>query len=93
MAIKSAAVAAITAGRMEEENAIRDNVLLTVASDDRGPVWRLFWQPDPGRQSCLDSGFGRFCESIRASSTTHGGGADTAISVVRPNAEVLAVDD
>lgn len=29
-------------GRNEEENAIRDAVLLTVADDDPGPVGRLF---------------------------------------------------
>ncbi|WP_429932784.1 DUF1403 family protein [Agrobacterium vitis] len=42
LALKSAAVAAKMLGRSEEEGAIRDAVLLTVASDDPGPAGKLF---------------------------------------------------
>ncbi len=42
LALKSAAVAARMAGRSEEESAIRDAVLLTVAGDDPGPAGKLF---------------------------------------------------
>ncbi|MBY2935678.1 DUF1403 family protein [Rhizobium leguminosarum] len=42
LALKSAAVAAKTLGRNEEENALRDAVLLTVAGDDPGPAGKLF---------------------------------------------------
>jgi hypothetical protein len=42
LALKSAAVAARIVGRAEEENAIRDAVLLTVAGDDPGPAGKLF---------------------------------------------------
>jgi hypothetical protein len=42
LALKSAAVAARMVGRAEEENAIRDAVLLTVAGDDPGPAGKLF---------------------------------------------------
>ncbi|NTA59848.1 DUF1403 family protein [Agrobacterium tumefaciens] len=42
LALKSAAIAARIVGRAEEENAIRDAVLLTVAGDDPGPAGKLF---------------------------------------------------
>nr|WP_295979783.1 DUF1403 family protein [uncultured Agrobacterium sp.] len=42
LALKSAAVAAKIVGRAEEENALRDAVLLTVAGDDPGPAGKLF---------------------------------------------------
>jgi hypothetical protein len=42
LALKSAAVAAKMLGRSEEEGAIRDAVLLTVAGDDPGPAGKLF---------------------------------------------------
>ncbi|WP_312809069.1 DUF1403 family protein [Agrobacterium cavarae] len=42
LALKSAAVAARMVGRTEEENAIRDAVLLTAAGDDPGPAGKLF---------------------------------------------------
>lgn len=42
LALKSAAVAARMLGRNEEENAIRDAVLLTAAGDDPGPAGKLF---------------------------------------------------
>ncbi|CAD0217230.1 hypothetical protein AGTUEHA105_LOCUS5159 [Agrobacterium tumefaciens] len=41
-ALKSAAVAAKMLGRSEEEDALRDAVLLTSAGDDPGPAGRLF---------------------------------------------------
>nr|OAP88065.1 hypothetical protein A4U53_35810 [Rhizobium leguminosarum] len=42
LALKSAAVAARMLGRSEEENAIRDAVLLSAAGDDPGPAGKLF---------------------------------------------------
>jgi hypothetical protein len=42
LALKSAAVAARMLGRNEEESALRDAVLLTVAGDDPGPAGKLF---------------------------------------------------
>jgi hypothetical protein len=42
LALKSAAVAAQMLSRSEEEGAIRDAVLLTVAGDDPGPAGKLF---------------------------------------------------
>jgi hypothetical protein len=42
LALKSAGVAAKMVGRAEEETAIRDAVLLTVAGDDPGPAGKLF---------------------------------------------------
>ncbi|TAU37387.1 DUF1403 family protein (plasmid) [Rhizobium leguminosarum] len=42
LALRSAAVAAKMLGRGEEENALRDAVLLTVAGDDPGPAGKLF---------------------------------------------------
>jgi hypothetical protein len=42
LAPKSAAVAAKMLGRNEEETALRDAVLLTVAGDDPGPAGKLF---------------------------------------------------
>lgn len=42
LALKSAAVAARTLGRSEEEGTIRDAVLLTAAGDDPGPAGKLF---------------------------------------------------
>lgn len=42
LALKSAAVAARMVGRGEEENAIRDAVLLTAAGDDPGPAGKPF---------------------------------------------------
>lgn len=43
LALKSAAVAARMLGRGEDEDAIRDAVLLTAAGDDPGPAGKLFW--------------------------------------------------
>jgi hypothetical protein len=42
LALKSAAVAARMLGRGEEENTLRDAVLLTSAGDDPGPAGKLF---------------------------------------------------
>lgn len=42
LALRSAAVAAKMFGRNEEENALRDAVLLTVAGGDPGPAGKLF---------------------------------------------------
>lgn len=42
LALKSAAIAARTLGRSEDESAIRDAVLLTAAGDDPGPAGKLF---------------------------------------------------
>lgn len=42
LALKSATVAAKMLGRNEEESALRDAVLLTVAGDDPGPAGKLF---------------------------------------------------
>ena len=42
LALKSAAVAAKMLGRNEEENNLRDAVLLTAAGDDPGPAGKLF---------------------------------------------------
>ncbi|ULJ82694.1 DUF1403 family protein (plasmid) [Rhizobium sp. C104] len=42
LALKSAAVAARMLGRNEEENSIRDAVLLTASGDDPGPAGKLF---------------------------------------------------
>jgi hypothetical protein len=42
LTLKSAAVAARMVGRTEEENAIRDAVLLTAPGDDPGPAGKLF---------------------------------------------------
>jgi hypothetical protein len=42
LALKSATVAAKMVGRGEEQDAIRDAVLLTVAGDDPGPAGKLF---------------------------------------------------
>ncbi|TBC25611.1 DUF1403 family protein (plasmid) [Rhizobium ruizarguesonis] len=42
LALRSAAVAARMLGRNEEENVIRDAVLLTAAGDDPGPAGRVF---------------------------------------------------
>jgi hypothetical protein len=42
LALKSAAVTARMLGRNEEENALRDAVLLTVSGDDPGPAGKLF---------------------------------------------------
>jgi hypothetical protein len=42
LALKSAAVAARMVGRSEEEDAIRDAVLLTAVGDDPGPAGKLF---------------------------------------------------
>lgn len=41
-ALKSAAVAAKMLGRNEDEHAVRDAILLTVAGDDPGPAGKLF---------------------------------------------------
>jgi hypothetical protein len=42
LALRSAAVTAKMLGRSEEENALRDAVLLTVAGDNSGPAGKLF---------------------------------------------------
>lgn len=42
LALRSAAVAARMVGRNEDENSIRDAVLLTAAGDDPGPAGKLF---------------------------------------------------
>ncbi|WP_283201849.1 DUF1403 family protein [Rhizobium sp. BT03] len=42
LALKSAAVAARMLGRSEDENAIRDAILLTATGDDPGPAGKLF---------------------------------------------------
>ncbi|MVA37318.1 DUF1403 family protein, partial [Agrobacterium vitis] len=43
LALKSAAIAAKMLGRNEEEDALRDGVLLTFAGDDPGPAGSCFW--------------------------------------------------
>ncbi|NKM57819.1 DUF1403 family protein [Rhizobium anhuiense] len=43
LALRSAAVAARMVGRVEEETAIRDAVLLTASGDDPGPAGKLFF--------------------------------------------------
>ncbi|MGF9566972.1 DUF1403 family protein [Neorhizobium sp. BT27B] len=115
LALKSAAVAAKMLGRGEEEGAIRDAVLLTVAGDDPGPAGKLFlatrmltrrsgqvttslvkeiadlfglrWDEDLASiPDIVDSAY----QSGRAAPFAV---ADliTAISAVRPDAEVLAL--
>ncbi|WP_341769842.1 MULTISPECIES: DUF1403 family protein [Agrobacterium] len=48
LALKSAAVAARMLDRNEEENALRDAVLLTPANGDPGPAGKLFWPHEGG---------------------------------------------
>lgn len=112
---KSAAVAAGMLGRSEDENAIRDVVLLTAAGDDPGPAGKLFLAtrtlahrsgtiPTPfvtdlaallemrwdGTLASIPGIFDSANQSGRAAPFAV---ADliTAISVVRPGAEVMAL--
>lgn len=115
LAVKSAAVAARMLGRSEEENAIRDAVLLTATGDDPGPAGKLFLA---ARMLARRSGtittslvkelaalLGMKWDESLASipdmvdSTIQSGRAApfavadliTAISAVRPDAEVMAL--
>jgi hypothetical protein len=115
LALRSATVAAKMLGRREEENAIRDAVLLTVSGDDPGPAGKLFlatrmltrrsgfittafvqeladlfalrW--DDGLASIPD----QIDTAIQSGRAAPFGVADliAAISVVHPDAEVLAL--
>ncbi|MGV1832751.1 DUF1403 family protein [Agrobacterium vitis] len=115
LALKSAAVAAKMLGRGEEENAIRDAVLLTLAGDDPGPAGKLFLatrmltrRSGPVTTSLVkeiadlfglrwDDGLASI-PNIVDSAVQSGRAAPfavadliTAISAVRPDAEVLAL--
>lgn len=115
LALKSAAVAAKMLGRSEEEVAIRDAVLLTVAGDDPGPAGKLFLatrlltrRSGPVTTSFVkeiadlfglrwDDGLASIPD-IADSAYQSGRAAPfavadliTAISAVRPDAEVLAL--
>lgn len=114
LALKSAAVAAKMIGRNEDENAIRDAVLLTASGDDPGPAGKLFWAARmlSRRSTTINSPFiqeiaallGMKWDASLASvpdmvdSANQSGRAApfavadliTAISAVRPDAEVLA---
>ncbi|WP_235923402.1 DUF1403 family protein [Brucella tritici] len=115
LALKSAAVAARTLDRSEEETAIRDAVLLTPAGDDPGPAGKLFLATRMlTRQSgtittafvkelaaLLEMKWDESLASIpeTVDSADQSGRAApfavadliTAISAVRPDAEVLAL--
>ncbi|KAB1082235.1 DUF1403 family protein [Neorhizobium galegae] len=115
LALKSAAVAAKMLGRSEEEGAIRDAVLLTVAGDDPGPAGKLFLatrmltrRSGPVTTSFVKEIAGLFglrwddglasIPDIVDSAYQSGRAAPfavadliTAISAVRPDAEVLAL--
>ncbi|MVA27573.1 DUF1403 family protein (plasmid) [Agrobacterium vitis] len=115
LALKSAAVAAKMVGRTEEENALRDAVLLTVAGDDPGPSGKLFLATRMmARQSGTiatsfvreiadhfglrwDDGLASIPDlvdsAIQSGRAAPFAVADviTAISAVRPDAEVLAL--
>ncbi|NTF72595.1 DUF1403 family protein [Rhizobium rhizogenes] len=115
LALKSAAVAAKMLGHSEEENALRDAVLLTVSGDDPGPAGRLFLATRllTRRSGTITTSFvqelagliGMSCDDSLASipdvvdSANQSGRAApfavadliTAISAVRPDAEVLAL--
>ncbi len=115
LALKSAAVAARIVGRAEDENAIRDAVLLTVAGDDPGPAGKLFVatrmltrRSGPITTSFVkdiadlfglrwDEGLASIPDivdsAIQSGRAAPFAVADliTAISAVRPDAEVLAL--
>ncbi|QTG17035.1 DUF1403 family protein (plasmid) [Agrobacterium tumefaciens] len=115
LALKSAAVAAKMLGRSEEEGAIRDAVLLTVAGDDPGPAGKLFLatrmltrRSGPVTTSFVkeiadlfgllwDDGLASIPDIVDAAYQSGRAApfaaADfiTAISAVRPDAEVLAL--
>ncbi|WP_107676127.1 DUF1403 family protein [Agrobacterium sp. LAD9] len=115
LALKSAAVAARMVGRSEEENAIRDAVLLTAAGDDPGPAGKLFFATRllTRRSRTVTTSFVKevadlfdlrwddglaSIPDIVDSANQSGRAAPfavadliTAISAVRPDAEVLAL--
>jgi len=115
LALKSAAVAAKMLGRTEEESALLDAVLLTVAGDDPGPAGKLFlatrmlirrsgpvttsFVKDIADLSGLrwDDGLASIPDivdsAIQSGRAAPFAVADliTAISAVRPDAEVLAL--
>ncbi|MEW9617729.1 DUF1403 family protein [Shinella sp. S4-D37] len=115
LALKSAAVAAKMLGRSEDEGAIRDAVLLTVAGDDPGPAGKLFLatrmltrRSGPVTTLCVkdiadlsglrwDDGLASIPDivdsAIQSGRAAPFAVADlmTAISAVRPDAEVLAL--
>lgn len=115
LALKSAAVAAKMVGRAEEENALRDAVLLTVAGDDPGPAGKLFLATRMmARQSGTiatsfvreiadhfglrwDDGLASIPDLVDSAGQSGRAApfavADliTAVSAVRPDAEVLAL--
>ncbi|WP_244447971.1 DUF1403 family protein [Neorhizobium vignae] len=115
LALKSAAVAAKMLGRNEEETALRDAVLLTVAGDDPGPAGKLFLatrmltrRSGPVTTSFVkeiadlfglrwDDGLASIPETVDSANQSGRAApfavADliTAISAVRPDAEVLAL--
>ncbi|TBF87939.1 DUF1403 family protein [Rhizobium leguminosarum] len=115
LALKSAAVAAKMLGRNDEESALRDAVLLTVAGDDPGPAGKLFLatrmqtrQPGPVTTSFVkeiadlfglrwDDGLASIPDIVdsayQSGRAAPSAVADliTAISAVRPDAEVLTL--
>ncbi|TCQ95440.1 DUF1403 family protein [Neorhizobium sp. JUb45] len=115
LALKSAAFAAKMLGRSEEEGAIRDAVLLTVAGDDPGPAGKLFVATrmltlrsgpitTPFVKEIADLSGIRWDDGLASvpdivdSAIQSGRAAPfavadliTAISAVRPDAEVLAL--
>ncbi|OHZ32849.1 DUF1403 family protein [Agrobacterium vitis] len=115
LALKSAAVAGKMLGRSEDEGAIRDAVLLTVAGDDSGPAGKLFMatrmltrRSGPVTTSFVkeiaslfglrwDDGLASIPDvvdsAIQSGRAAPFAVADliTAISAVRPDAEVLAL--
>lgn len=115
LALKSAAVAAKMLGRNEEESALRDAVLLTVAGDDPGPAGKLFLatrmltrRSGPVTTSFVkeiadlfglrwDDGLASIPDIVDSANQSGRAApfavADliTAISAVRPDAEVLAL--
>jgi len=115
LALKSAAVAARLLGRGEDENAIRDAVLLTAAGADPGPAGKLFFATRmlTRKTAAIGSPFLkeqaelialRWDDALAAApdlvdSAIQSGRAApfavadliTAISAVRPDAEVLAL--
>ncbi len=115
LALRSAAVAAKMLGRNEEENTLRDAVLLTVAGDDPGPAGKLFLatrllarQSGPITTSFVkeiadlfglrwDDGLASIPDivdsAVQSGRAAPFAVADliTAISAVRPDAEVVAL--
>lgn len=115
LTLKSAAIAARMFGRNEDENAIRDAVLLTSAGDDPGPAGKLFLATRMlARQSGTittpflkelaallgmkwDDGLASIPDMVDSANQSGRAApfavADliTAISAVRPDAEVLAL--